>query len=464
VALLVGSVLWLVVLGFFGSELATVSLAQISIMTVISSICLGVLIYRADRRGPWAFPFLYFLILFVFHGGLYLASALLGGPPASSTRLQLLWFVAEPSVRAAYLVNVALVCYALGYAISRFVPGVRGSGRQQDDAARVFDDRSRNGIVAVGCAVTILSTLVWFVVSIDRVGPTFFLGSYLGYLRDTSGSALPWAYAGISLGVTLCALDPRNRLGRIGFGAFALFGVPAFVLGLRGEVLFPLVAVIGVMGCGRRLWRARGFWLGCVVVLLSISFVSEARIDGLAALGRSSVALSPIRAVEEMGFSVRPVVTSVSWHEYSSEPFLRGATYVAPFDRQARRLLGLPVPDASNDHRLMNVEISDRVGPIGGSVIAEAHHNAGTPGVAVVLSLVGLLTGWLFRRRRSAVSLALSGVLAVLLLMHIRNSFAPIPAWGALGCGLILLGVLVGKIPRRAERQPRAVRHAPKSL
>lgn len=458
--LLIASVLWLVFLLLFESELSRLGLTHAAVMTVATAACLGLLIYRTDYRGTSAFPFLYFLVLSVFHCGLYLTFLLPAGTDNSLTDMQLMWFNRGPSVRAAYLVNLGLVCYAGGYAVSQLVgqrprPGLL----HDDDRLSVFEEHPR-GLIAVGCAITVVAATIWFVISTIQAGFGFFFGSYLGYLRETRGSALPWAYLGISLGATLCALDARDRLGRIGLAAFGVFAVPAFLLGLRGEVLFPLVAVVGVLGSQSRLWRDRNFWLACAIVLLGISFVSGARIEGLSAVSRSDVALSPVRAVAEMGFSVRPLSTSVSWHEHGAEPFLGGSTYGAPIERQAKTLLGLPVPDAQNDHRLMNVEIGTRAGPIGGSVIAEAHHNAGTMGVAVVLSICGLISGLLFRNTRSAASVALSGLVAVLLLMHVRNSFAPIPAWGMLGCVLIGLGLVLSKILAHREASGRSSRRA----
>lgn len=449
--LFTASVLWLVLLLLFEVELSHLSLTHAALVTVTSAACMGLLIYRTDLRGTFAFPFLHFLVLSVFHCGLYLTFLLPARTTTSLTGLHLTWFDKGAGVRAAYLVSLGLVCYAVGYAVSQLLGRRwRFGHRDGDDHPKTFHEHSR-GLTAVGCAVTVVATTAWFLISTIQAGFGFFLGSYLTYLRETSGSALPWTYLGISLGATLCSLGIRDRLGRIGLITLGVFAVPAFLLGLRGEVLFPLVAVVGVLGCQRRLWSDRKFWLACTIVLLGISFVSQARIDGLGAVSRSDVALSPIRAVAEMGFSVRPVYTSVSWHEHGAEPFLDGSTYWAPVERQVRGLLGLPVPDAQNDYRLMNVEIGNRVGPIGGSVIAEAHHNAGTAGVAVVLGLWGLLSGLLFRHPQSAVRVAFSGLVAVLLLMHVRNSFAPIPAWGMLGCVLIVLGLVAGKILAHRE-------------
>jgi len=433
------SAVWLIGLLLYGPELARLSLRQMAVVLLISEIVLATLVCRSDPRGTWGFPFLYLLVLMIFHSGLFLSPALLGRLPDSLQAPGSVWFTDGVAVRAAYIVCVAIACYSLGYAILRLLPaGTAAHVEEVDTAGRLS---LRDGMVDVGAGLTAVSVLTWFVISFSNSGSLFFLGSYLTYLDRTNTAPLPWVYLGISLGVTLSALDVRRASAKVGLAAFGIFAVPAFLIGLRGEVLFPAVAVVGVLGSGRRLWRSRVFWLVSAAALIAISFVGQARVQGLA--DSSDVASSPVSAIEEMGYSIRPLATSVRWHEYAHESYLHGATYVAPVDRQIRGVLGLPVPRAQDDDRLMNVEISQRQGAIGGSVIAEAHHNGGLLGVIAIMTLLGALVGLIFRHPKSALRVALSGIVAVLLLMHVRNSFAPLPAWGAVGVAIIVLGFLL---------------------
>ena len=91
----------------------------------------------------------------------------------------------------------------------------------------------------------------------------------------------------------------------------------------------------------------------------------------------------------------------------------------------------------------MNVEIADRVGPIGGSMIAEAEHNFGLLGVVIIMGLVGAAAAGGTSRRRSAWAQVVMGIIGLLALMHVRNSFAPLFVWGSAAlmlafCGLVL--------------------------
>lgn len=449
--LLATSLMAVTLLTAFTEDFSDANLRTVASILLVGELVLGMLIARVDARGVWGFPFLFYTILVIFHSGLYLAPALLNQSPLSLTPSGTLWYVSPQIERAGYLVSIGLACYALGFCIASIAPSRKGP----IDAELANDSesaRTRDGIVDVGGAVVLSCVVVWFAVGLLTGGPLFFVGSYLTFLQGTEGSALPWIYLGISMGLTMCALNLTRTTARIGLVAFVIFALPAFVLGLRGEVLFPTVAALAVAGSSRKLMSTRTFLASCLLALLAISFVAQVRVAGLSSVGSTNVVVSPVRAIEEMGYSVRPLTTSIEWHEAGHEPYLSGSTYTGPFDRQIRGVAGQDVPDATRDPRLMNVEIAERVGNIGGSIIAEAHHNWGGPGVGATLLVTGFMVGRMFRRGMGPVGLALSGVLSVLLLMHVRNSFAPLPGWGAVGVLLVFTGVFVGKLHIRATQ------------
>lgn len=457
--LLATSLVAVTLLAAFNHDISNASLRTVASIMLAGELALGTLIARVDERGVWGFPFLFYIILVIFHSGLYLAPALMNQAPLSLTSSDVLWYLSPQIERAGYLVSIGLACYAFGFSIASIVP----SGKRAIDSEFANDSesaRTRDGIVDVGGAVVLTCVVVWFTIGALTGGPLFFIGSYLTFLQGTEGSLLPWVYLGISMGLTMCSLDLTRTAGRIGVAAFAIFSIPAFVLGLRGEVLFPAVAALAVAGARRKVLSTRTFLVTCLLALLAISFVGQVRVAGLSSIGSSNVVVSPVRAIEEMGYSVRPLTASIQWHEAGHEPYLLGSTYTGPFDRQIQGMAGQEVPDATRDPRLMNVEIAERVGNIGGSIIAEAHHNWGSPGVGAILLATGFLVGRMFRRGMGPVGIALSGDLSVLLLMHVRNSFAPLPGWGAVGVLLVFTGVFVGKLHSRATRS-RQTSHAP---
>ena len=98
-----------------------------------------------------------------------------------------------------------------------------------------------------------------------------------------------------------------------------------------------------------------------------------------------------------MGGSLHPVENVVRWRA-EGDPLELGASYWAPLERAAAWVLpGLGTAAAEDDMRIMNVLVTDRVGPIGFSPVAEAYRNFGAPGVAIVLGLLGAALAWIDR-------------------------------------------------------------------
>jgi hypothetical protein len=221
------------------------------------------------------------------------------------------------------------------------------------------------------------------------------------------------------------------------FAAYAAVAVP---LGLRGEVLFPLVAMLVVEV--RRGRRIRPAWTigGTVAVMTVIGVVRRTRHGGGGALLDASALGAPLDAVAEMGYSLRPTVVVLGWHE-RGEPLRGGDTFLAVPARALEELLGGSPP--TFDDRLFNVEIMARSGPIGGSPVAEAYHNFGTAGVIAVMALLGLLVTLLARISRTPRNDAFLGALLVILLIQVRNSFAPVPLQIVLVVGLFSVARLL---------------------
>jgi hypothetical protein len=143
-------------------------------------------------------------------------------------------------------------------------------------------------------------------------------------------------------------------------------------------------------------------------------------------------------AFVEMGGSLHPVEKVVRW-QTEGEAFELGASYWAPIERAAARILpGLRAAAAEDDMRIMNVLVTDRVGPIGFSPVAEAYRNFGPPGVILVLWIFGALLARLdgIADRRFAI-LAIA-TLYVPLLVNVRNSFVAVPLQCALGVLFVL--------------------------
>ena len=417
----------LAVLVLFADVFVSLPFQTMAILLLGTALVVGVLMANAVVEGVWSSVFLSFVVLALFHCGLYITPALGGEIAESLIGGWTGWYSPDLMIRAGYLIELGLLAYGLG--VSIVVLRRRPSADLISARTSIHPDLKAHSIVDVGAVVLIAAVGYWYYTCAAAMGVFFFLQSYGEFRLSTLDASLGTAYLGIAIGAVFISLNPKRPTGTVALVALLAFVVMALAIGLRSSALIPVVAGIAVYARTHRMPAKRYFLVLLIVGLLGVSVVQQVRLDGLADFSLASVSASPMKAVEEMGSSARVVVTSVDWHENSGDPFRGGATYWAPIDRGVQGALGLERLDGEQDFRLMNVEIASRVGQIGGSIIAEAHHNFGPFGVIAVCLIAGLSLAGVTRSITSSNGLAVGGIVMVLFLMHVRNSFAPIVAW-----------------------------------
>lgn len=417
-----------------------------AILVLAVSGLLGVCIVRSFSSGVWSLPFLTYLVIAFFHIGLYISVAVTGQATVFDGGIWTDWINEQNMGEAAFPLMIGLLSYTTLAVLSVVLsPREKEPLASPSSAISLLKRLEREAIADVGGVLVCLGVLVWLYLSVASAGPLFMLGTYESYLIATRNYPMGLLYLAISIGAVFVAQAPRRRMGVLAIFAFAFFSAAGFVVGLRGETLMPLVGALAVYGRHTKMPRARVFVVASIAVLVAIAAVAQIRAAGLLNSSNLNVSATPLKAIEEMGFSIRPLVVSIDWHEHAQEPYKFGATYWAPFERGIASVAGASEPPADEDYRLMNVEIADRVGQIGGSIIAEAHHNFGNLGVASVMGLAGLSVGLMARRSGGPRGEALLGIFAILLLMHVRNSFAPLPAWGGFGVAVLFLSLLIAR-------------------
>lgn len=440
---------------FAAAPLLNLTLMSSSRLLLAVTIAIGGLILVAYPQRLWSLPFLFYATLALFHTGLYVQPAIDGTKPVSLQNPWSGWYTESSMVPAAYLILVFCLAYA----------GILGAvswWRHSSESARSAAVRGRDGQAYslglssysdVGGALVSIGVIVWLGVGISSLGLGFFTSSYVGFLTATASSPLSYAYMLISIGAPLCALDLRSPFSRLGASLFVAFAALALLLGLRNAVLIPIAAAMVVFGrinlrppvSPKLRWlTSTRFALLCILVALTvISGVQQLRITGAGDIGDGGATISPLAAIEEMGGSVRVVVTSLEWHNWNHEQYAYGLTYTTPFSRAISAILGTPRPTADSDWGLMNVAIADRVGQIGGSIIGEAHHNFGWTGVFIVAVIAGIVSAVFAVGENRRATAPLAGLATLLLLMHVRNSFAPLLLWCVIGIFAIGVGKLL---------------------
>lgn len=397
-------------------------------------LCVALLASRG-RGGVYSPPAAYVVVFGLFHGGLLLNLVLRGDPGLPDVEIG--WFLTGLAPVAVTLASIGMLSFTLASSWAGSADAVVRPARPGESHALGF----------LGIGVQSVGMMIFLSVILGRGGSG--LSGYSAYLDAARGDGLlPYGILAVGIGPVL-AIAAGGKARRVAWVLFAAYAALVFPLGLRGEVLFPLVAMLVVEV--RRGRRVRPLWTagGAVAVMTLIGIVRLSRAGGFGALLSTSTIASPMDAVAEMGYSLRPTVVVLEWHS-QGEPLRGGDTFLAVPARTLQRLLGESPP--AFDTRLFNVEILSRAGPIGGSPVAEGYHNFGLAGVIGVMALLGLLVAALTRKHPTPTSDAFFGAIFVILLTDVRNSFAPVPLQVLLVVGLLGVAHLMARTTHSGRR------------
>lgn len=384
-----------------------------------------------DGLGIYRCTSLYLILFGFFHGGLLISVALRGRDGLVVP--EGVW-VYGPGVATAVRWSILAM---IGFTVGAVATAGRAGNFTNQGSSAATDETALRRMGMVGLAVQLSGTFL-VIYTLVRAGGTTTLGAGYGIFLEaaqTSGT-LPYGLLFLGLGSAL-GVVAGGIYRRLAWLCFLLAALVLLPLGLRGAVLFPLAILLVVEA--RRGRRLNGLQTAVLFLagLSLIGTIREARTHGVGALFSADWLRSPLDAIGEMGFSLRPSVVVEQWHA-NGERFAHGVTLIATPLRLIEKLTGWHAGPPSTDFRLFNVEIFTRAGPIGGSPVAEGYHNWGLLGVTGLMLLIGATIGTLERKANSATGVAFMAVCALPLYFEIRNSFAPVPVQVTIGAFLVL--------------------------
>lgn len=401
---------------------------QVGLVVLLTALTSIYLVASQFRRHIWAFAPMVLLLVVLFHTGLLLGPAFTGEfylLSGASTD----WVYTAQTRQSAWFISTCIAAFAAGANLIRLLAGPDRSRPAEDDGFAAV-------VSGFGVVVLLGSIAGWFTLVLYLLGAQAFSGSYLDFFDATRVSAISYANLGIALGLGLLCVKPTGRWAK---GALVVFGVFALVsmsIGARSTVMFS--AATGAVVLAYRYPMPRVRWLGLILALVAtvLGLVRLTRLTGTSAFGVDMLLRAPATGFAELGYTIRVVQTSFLWHDVRREPFSEGATYTGWLARFVDvYVLDVPVPP--QDFRLMNVEIADRVGGLGGSMLGEAHHNFGAVGGVLLVFLAGVGSAWVSRQVRTTHGLAVLAVVAGPVLIHVRNAFTPVIF--AVFCGLVVV-------------------------
>lgn len=405
-----------------------------------------------SKYGYWAPAPLFLTVLALFHLGL-IPYWILGLDPGLPRDSDYDWFSGSFASRLILLSSIAVATFAIGTVMAAYrtrrlhlratlATKVRRIPRLVSPVPAVTRAEHLSNI---GGATLLGTVATWFVIAISAGdGAGVLVGPYQEFLALTRETRISDTYQimGVALGLTL--ISPVRRIRIVAVLAFFAFVAFAFPLGLRGEILFPSAVALSVIAFRRRLPAPWITAIAGVFLLTLISLSKIVRQSGLAGSANDWLTASPLSALAEMGQSIRVLAYTLVWHDTNGEALRWGDTYTASFARALEALFSPESrPEATGDFRLMNSEIAERAGQIGGSAIAEAYHNFAFVGVLAVMLILGLVLGLFSTTSLSPLGVAVYASVALPLYNHVRNSFIPVIPYMliALAClALVVLG------------------------
>jgi hypothetical protein len=249
--------------------------------------------------------------------------------------------------------------------------------------------------------------------------------------------------------LALCGAGGRRWIAPL--ATWAPFGAGLLLLGLRTDVLVPLVSFVIVLTHRGVRFRRGVLVAGVLAALIVIPAIKAFREVGFSNRERVDwTQVSPLATLTELGGTLHATKAYVDWIAGGDEP-LYGASYWAPVDRQllARILPGREQIPAIKDSRIPARDMGDREGSIGASSTGEAYYNFGAIGPLIFYALIGALFGWLDRgAAQSAYGGALLGIAMALFFFNIRDQWLPIPGRAAVALGVLAACRTIGWLSR----------------
>jgi O-antigen polysaccharide polymerase Wzy len=391
------------------------------------------------RSGLWSATGAYAAVFWCFHFGLIavLASGLI--EPHELSNWDQLWLLGPFGADAAVLALIGFTAFASGASLinaSATVIDLRRNPPDPNEGAHPFGP--------AGSVLVFAAILLWCAIVLMTSGASGLFGSYGDYLNaiEESGGFMGLVWLALGGGIVMSVTGRHGWLRTSAIVAFGCMALIALPIGLRGEIMFPTIAaLVAAARCGWVLspGRACAFVVALLVVIPS---VREVRSTGLQGLPDVAFELRLFDAFVEMGGSLHPVEKVVRWRA-EGEALDMGSSYWAPVERAAARVLpGLQTTAAEDDMRIMNVLVTDRVGAIGFSPVAEAYRNFGAVGVVLVLGLLGAGLAAIDRIADRGLAVLAIAIFYVPLLTNVRNSFVSVPLQCGVGA-LFVVGIHV---------------------
>lgn len=413
----VSSAVALALLSFF-DELAQRRTVAFGICILVAAGSL-VAVYRLAPERPFTVLNVFTMLFVLFHFGLVIPEWVgLNNQALSPEGLG--WFEGELAVRAVLLSSLGLCALTCGAAaVGLRTPGATAGPNPDRNIRHAWSGR-------IGLVTTLAGCLLWTLAVLVQ-GQVDVTGSYSEFRSATAGAPLPWAYLLIGLGMPFLATAEARATRVSGVVVFSVYAALALAVGARSETFIPALGYLVVRARVTDIRLTLSKVVVPVLLLSLISVIRQFRASGIGAFAMKDAALSPVSGLTELGYSLRPVVAALEWHDVDGERLFGIQTYVGQLGRSViGRAMGITALPTAQDLSVLSTAVMARIGPIGGSQIAEAYRSGAQLGVLLVMFSLGASMAWLDRRPCRGEWNAAVGAIAVVLFVWVRNDVTPV--------------------------------------
>jgi len=406
-----------------------------AMLAIVTGLAGGGLIAYARYflRLPWlSGPLVYLMLLWMFHFGYTFTAVLV---PSMLTNLldeEVEWLSYEST-------RLSMILGELGAA--GFVASLGLFARRPTLEAPTAKSPAQIGLYMIGWLIMVGAIALAMWVLVQYGGVAVFSMTYLEYRATVlNGSMMSSAMELSQLGclMAVCGGGGRRWVMPVTVWSAAI-GVPTLLIGGRAPAMITgLTFLVVLTKLGVRFRRS--FMIATIavatVMIPSVYVIREVGFANRNAVNWTDV--TPLDTLMELGSSLQATRAYVDWIE-RGDPFLLGASYWAPVDRQilSRVIPGREAIAYQQDERIPIRLMDEREGAIGGSATGEAFYNFGALGPVLYFGSLGILFGWLQRTPASPYSAAVMGVILLVLCFNIRSDWLAVPA--QIGQGLLLV-------------------------
>lgn len=289
------------------------------------------------------------------------------------------------------------------------------------------------------CNTEVVENLVCYILGIAMLSGVFlyfcylfvtdrmsFSMTYTDYRNNVmKGNTLySWVLVFYPTGLLYVIASSKGRRRAVGIALFTATAFIFLITGNKGEVLYAVLASLGILGYqGRKLNKKLVLFL-CVIMFVIIPIVTATRSSGVIN-GFQLVFASFTDSFLEIGMQIRCLVYSIDGVKNGIYPLMYGYSYLNPIC-QALGYLILPLrslPEIPIDLVSSNSSFSG----FGFTQVAEGYLNFGIIGSMLVFGLFGYYIGKLEFKRMNTRKLCLIGSVLVILINLSRNTFIFVP-------------------------------------